>query len=104
MLEDLFTQADLLLFRDKEFEQAEKIYRQILEIDQSSIEALNSIAYCIKFKTLGYDTNNHNNAVKELSQEANQRLFDQLYYLYLEALKIERDDIEANFNIALLFL
>ena len=31
-------------------------------------------------------------------------IFKQLHPLYLEALKIDKDDIEANFNLALIYL
>lgn len=57
--------ADSLLFKESKYDQAEKIYKQILKIqggmnqmpsqnqrnDRVMIDALNSIAYCIKYKS-----------------------------------------------------
>ena len=58
---DLFAQADLLLFKDKKYYEAEAIYSQILQIEKNAvdaernerncIDALNSMGYCIKFRT-----------------------------------------------------
>ena len=76
------------MFKEKDYVGAEKLYRQILELDPLSIDAINSIAYCIKFK---FGNNN-------------EKLFDLMYPLYQDALKIDKYDIEANFNLALLFL
>lgn len=63
-LQDLFMQADSLLFKENKYEKAEKIYNSILRIqsginqipssnqknERVIIDALNSIAYCIKYK------------------------------------------------------
>ena len=54
--QDAFTKADLILFRDKKINEAERAYKQILSQLQRPenfntrfcIEALNSIAYCVK--------------------------------------------------------
>ena len=58
---ELFAQADLLLFKDKKYHEAETTYRKILTLeksapelqknDRNAIDALNSIGYCIKFRT-----------------------------------------------------
>lgn len=63
-LQDLFMQADSLLFKENKCEQAEKIYKQILKLqsginqapasnqknERVIVDALNSIGYCIKYK------------------------------------------------------
>jgi hypothetical protein len=33
-----------------------------------------------------------------------EELFNQMHSMYLEALKLDKNDIEANFNLGLLFL
>ena len=59
---DLFSKADILLFKDKKYHEAEKIYQTILEMEKAAnnendmnhrncIDALNSIGYCLKFRT-----------------------------------------------------
>lgn len=66
-IEDIFQKADLLLFKEKNFDQAEKLFRQVLQLDPKNIDAFNSIAYCIKFRTLGYE--NASNGIYNLSPE-----------------------------------
>ena len=61
MITDLFAQADLLLFKEKRYHEAETLYSQIISIekkaseleknDRNCIDALNSMGYCIKFRT-----------------------------------------------------
>jgi hypothetical protein len=58
---DLFSRADVLLFKDKKYHDAERLYRQILDMEKAEgelemnhrncIDALNSLGYCIKFRT-----------------------------------------------------
>ena len=58
---DLFAKADILLFKERQYLEAESIYRQIVNIEKTNnaldrsernwIDALNSIGYCIKFRT-----------------------------------------------------
>jgi len=91
--EDLFRHADELLFRDRNYEEAEKLYRQVLSMDNQNIDAINSVAYCIKFAA----------TVAEVKPDANT-LFEQVYPLYQDSLRIDPDDIEANFNLGLLYL
>lgn len=47
--EELFAKADHLLFKEGKHEQAHEIYKQILDQDKNNIDAINSVAYCIKF-------------------------------------------------------
>ena len=47
-VEEIFQRADLLLYKDKEPEKAEGLYRQILAIQPDCIDAINSIASCLK--------------------------------------------------------
>ena len=58
---DLFSKADVLLFKDRKYHEAEKLYRQVLYIEKAEgelnmnyrncIDAYNSLGYCIKFRT-----------------------------------------------------
>jgi hypothetical protein len=77
----MFQRADLLLFKEKNFSEAEKVYRQILESDARNIDALNSIAYCIRYRILGVDQE------RSLSEEENRALFSELHPLYNEILR-----------------
>ena len=45
----LFNLADQWLFKERKFTDAEVLYRRILEIDSTNIDALISIAYCVKY-------------------------------------------------------
>jgi tetratricopeptide (TPR) repeat protein len=47
-LEELFQRADLLLYKDKQPEKAETLYRQILDLQPDNVDAINSIASCLK--------------------------------------------------------
>jgi hypothetical protein len=38
-----------MLFKERKFADAEELYRRILQIDSTNIDAINSIAYCIKY-------------------------------------------------------
>jgi tetratricopeptide (TPR) repeat protein len=87
--EDLFLQADTLLFKDKKFSEAEKVYRKIIELDPKNIDAWNSVAYCVKFASphLGPD-----------------EMFKKLTAIYETSLSFDAGDVEANFNVGLLYL
>lgn len=91
-IDELFQKADILMFKERNYVESEKLYRQILDIDSSSIEALNSLANCIKF------SNMQNPGLNK------QDLFDKLLVIYTQALNIDSDDIESNFNMGLLYL
>ncbi len=43
-VEDLFQRADLLLFKEKQPERAETLYRQILDLQPENVDAINSMA------------------------------------------------------------
>ena len=88
----LFDHADQLLFKQRKFSEAEALYRQILEIEPSNTHAINSIAYCVKFTAASTTT-----ALPE-------NLFETLHGLYKRAISIDSTDIEANFNLGLLYL
>ena len=88
----LFDHADQLLFKERKFAEAEVLYRRILEIDPANVDAINSIAYCVKFTAASTSTTLPDN------------LFETLLGLYQQALKIDGSDIEANFNLGLLYL
>ena len=59
--EEIFAQADLLLFKEKMYVEAEAFYRQIIANEElkeekqrnlrNCVDALISIGYCIKFRT-----------------------------------------------------
>lgn len=88
----MFTLADTLLFKDRNYPQAEETYHRILKIEPNNIDAINSLAYCIKFEAASKNEN--------LPSD----LFDTLLGLYTQALAIDSEDIEANFNIGSLYL
>ena len=48
-IEEMFKLADTLLLKQKKFKEAEEIFRRILEQEPNNIDAINSLAYCIKF-------------------------------------------------------
>ena len=60
-----------------------------METDEKNIDAINSIAYCVKFKA---------------KDGVTETIFDQLVDLYENALRIDSSDVEANFNAGLLYL
>ena len=91
-VEDLFQRADLLLFKEQSFDKAELLYRQILEREPSNIDALNSMALCLKYQSAGAKGS-------EL-----MATFNKICAMYQEALRYDKDDVEANFNLGLLFL
>ena len=91
-IEEMFKLADTLLLKQKKFKEAEEIFRRILEKEPDNIDAINSLAYCIKFEAASSD--------KSLSFD----LYDTVLALYQRALEIDGDDIEANFNLGSLYL
>ena len=91
-ISDLFDQADQLLFKDRKYSEAEQIYKNILEADPSNVDAINSMAYCVKFMAAAN------------SQALPGNLFENLKSLYLKALSFKPTDVEANFNLGLLYL
>jgi tetratricopeptide (TPR) repeat protein len=50
-MDDLFDEADQLLFNKRKYDDAMALYQRILELDPCNIDALNSVAYCIRFKS-----------------------------------------------------
>ena len=143
----LFQSADTLLFKDKQYFEAEKLYRQIIEFQfrlnntiyftkgeintRNIVDALNSIGYCVKYRStvkdimqgatqggdqgkgqekrkpddIEIDMNNLHEVGKKVSN-GSQRLttFQQLQQIYTASLKLDPNDVEANFNIASLYL
>lgn len=47
--EVIFAKADQLLFKEGDHVGAMSLYLEILEKDENNIEAINSVAYCVKF-------------------------------------------------------
>lgn len=91
-MEDLFDQADYLLFESRDFVAAQDIYKLILELEPQNVDAITSMAYCIKF------------AAASTQDPLPDTLFNDLNKLYRQALAIEVNDIEANFNLGMLYL
>lgn len=87
--EELFTKADHLLFKEGKHEQAKQLYLSILEQDPKNIDAINSVAYCVKFAS---------------KSGISAKTFDELIELYHRSLEIDSYDVEANFNMGLLYL
>ena len=86
-IEELFQRADVYLFKEKSYDRAEVLYRQILEREPHNVDGLNSLALCLKHK-LGSDPS----------------AFGQVCALYQEALRLDREDVEANFGLAMVNL
>ncbi|TNV86060.1 hypothetical protein FGO68_gene7424 [Halteria grandinella] len=78
------------MFKEKAYDRAESIYRLILEREPQNVDAINSLASCLR--------------AKAGSAILDQSTFGQISSLYQEALRLDRDDVEANFNLALLYL
>jgi len=91
-IETTFEAADELLFKQRNYESALKKYEEILKLDRSNIDANNSKAYCIKF----------NEAAK--GNQVSPALFDELKKIYVRSLELDPFDVEANFNLGLLYL
>ena len=91
-IETTFEVADELLFKQRNYEAALKKYEEILKLDRSNIDANNSKAYCIKF----------NEAAK--GNQVSPALFDELKKIYVRSLELDPFDVEANFNLGLLYL
>ena len=89
---DLFDQADHLLFKQRNYEEARLIYDQILEKQPSNVDAINSIAYCVKYLAASGP------------EQVNEKLYNELEQLYQRGLQQDPSDIEANFNLGLLYL
>jgi len=50
-VELMFEKADLLMIAEGKYAQAKEMFLQILELDPENIDALNSVATCIKYLT-----------------------------------------------------
>ena len=77
-----------MLFTEHQYDQAQRLYESILQLDSENTDALNSIAYCVKFR-----------AGQDLSGAT-----EELLGLYKKVWSIDEHDIEANFNAGLLYL
>jgi hypothetical protein len=60
-----------------------------LTLDPQNIDAINSVAYCVKFAS---------------KSGISAKTFDELIDLYNRSLQIDSNDVEANFNMGLLYL
>ena len=88
----LFLEADRLLLKERRFTEAEAVYQRILAVEPTNIDAINSLAYCIKFQAASG------------SEHLPSDLFSTLQGLYQKALSIDQHDVEANFNLGSLYL
>jgi tetratricopeptide (TPR) repeat protein len=87
LIEDWFDEADTLLFNNDNPDAAQHLYSKILEHDPANIDALNSIAYCVR-----------------ACAGSSPLPFDELRSIYERSLRIDNGDIEANFNLGLVYL
>lgn len=85
-VELMFEKADHLMVVEGKFALAKDMFLQILEMDPENIDALNSIASCIKYLT-----------------PSNQSHFDECMPFYYRALLADAEDFETNFNLGNLF-
>jgi tetratricopeptide (TPR) repeat protein len=46
---NLFDQADNQLFKQRNYDEARQIYDKILELQPTNVDAINSLAYCVKY-------------------------------------------------------
>ena len=118
-IQEIFAKADILLFKERIYFEAESLYRHIIKLEKESqdknnrnmIDALISIGYCIKFRASLIDLledNDVSNAYKgdtfNLIGQQKIGLFSNLVQIYQEALSYDPDDVEANFNLAGIYL
>lgn len=89
---DLFLEADRFLFKQRNFSKASSLYNRIIKLEPSNIDAINSLAYCIKFQAAS--------SQKPIPND----LFETVQSLYKQALLIDPHDVEANFNLGSLYL
>lgn len=68
-LEEIFEKADDFMINKKSYKDAAKLFEEILALDPENIDALNSLAQCIKMQML-----------------PGQALFDKVYPLYETAI------------------
>ena len=80
------------MFKAREFAAAEEIYQKILQMEPKNVDAINSLAYCIKF------------TAASSGGKPDESLYETLLGLYLQALSFDGEDIEANFNLGSLYL
>jgi protein O-GlcNAc transferase len=83
-IELMFERADDLLFTRQQPQKAAPVYQQILKLDPDNLDALNSLAQCLKQQKHSADT------------------FSQCRALYQRALSLDPEDFESNFNMAVL--
>lgn len=109
----MFARADLLLFKERKYLEAEDLYRQIVAHEKGAsvsteqtcrnqIDAWNSIGYCIKFRTSVADLLS-DSRLAAAPDGTDDGVFTQLSKLYLSSLELDPDDVEANFNLAGLY-
>ena len=91
-IEEFFVKGDNLLFKKRNYPEALIVYREILKLERSNIDALNSVAYCTKFNAAA------------TGQPMSQELFADLNKQYVRILEMDPFDVEANFNLGLLYL
>ena len=73
------------------YAEAKGLYSAILKLDADNIDALNSLAQCIR-------------AIANQQQNPNrQQVFSQALQLYQRALSIDSEDFETNFNLGVLY-
>ena len=98
----------------------EKSAADIEKNDRNCVDALTSMGYCIKFRTSLKDMLNDNEVEDgyasqpspiqlgpnkgDQDQEKAIGVFSRLVQIYNQALHYDRDDVEANFNLAGLYL
>ena len=80
------------MFKRRNYESARELYNGILELDPNNIDALTSKAYCLKYIAAAQSTG------------PSESLFQEVSGLYMQALAIDGNDIEANFNLGSLYL
>lgn len=49
-VEELFQRADIMMFKEKAYDRAEQVYRLILEREPQNVDAINSLASCLRAK------------------------------------------------------
>ena len=74
------------MINKRSFKEAAKVYEEILQMDPENIDALNSLAGCIKQTML-----------------PGKELFDKIFPMYEKALQQDPEDFETNFNLGILY-
>lgn len=86
-----------MLFKEKSYDRAEALYRQIVEREPRNVDGLTSLALCLKHKCIL----ENKSTMDKSTMDKPEVLWGQVCALYQEALRVDSQDVEANFGLAM---